>query len=250
VEAFVMARSLKIYNSKEELSVDAAELFFSEAKKAIIDHGKFTVALSGGSTPVPLFKLLSAAEYRSIIDWKYVHFFWADERCVPKDHSDSNFKLAYDLFLSKLPVPEQNVHRIRGELSAEEAATEYFTNLKKFFDQSEIPEFDLILLGVGSDGHTASIFPGSNSADIVSRNVISVYVKKMDSFRVSLSLQVLNNAAMVVFLVTGKSKALIVREILEDSNSSCPAARVIPAHGKAIWLIDKDAASLLDCLNK
>jgi 6-phosphogluconolactonase len=245
METFVRERSIKVYNLKKDLFLDAAELFFSEAKKAIKAHGKFSVAISGGSTPVPLYELLSSAEYRSRIDWKLIHFFWADERCVPKDHPDSNFRLAYELFLSKQPIPETNLHRIRGELDATVAASSYKTELMNFFSKSPLPAFDLVLLGVGTDGHTASIFPGSNSADINSRTVISVYVKKLDSYRVSLNLPVFDNAGTVAFIVTGKSKAHVLREILEDSNSDCPAARVNPKTGREIWFVDHDAASLL-----
>jgi 6-phosphogluconolactonase len=244
METFVTERLIKVYKTKEELFSDAAELFFSEAKIAINSHGKFSVALSGGSTPAPLYELLSSGEYRSRIDWKLIHFFWADERCVPKDHKDSNFRLAYELFLSKQPVPEPNLHRIRGELGAAQAASAYETDLMNFFSDSELPAFDLIFLGVGTDGHTASIFTEAESTDNVSRITLPVFVKKLDSYRVSLSLQVLNNALTAAFLVAGKSKAQIMREIIEG-RSDCPAAGVHPEQGRTIWLLDQEAASRL-----
>jgi 6-phosphogluconolactonase len=245
METFVKHRSIKVYNLKKDLFLDAAELFFSEAKKAIKAHGKFSVAISGGSTPIPLYELLSSAGYHSRIDWKLIHFFWADERCVPKDHPDSNFKTAYELFLSKLPIPETNLHRIHGELDATTAASAYEIELKTFFGESALPAFDLILLGVGADGHTASIFPEIISSDIISRTVIDVYIKKLDSYRVSLNIQVLDNSGTVAFIVTGKSKANVLREILEDGKSDFPAARVNPRTGRSIWFVDREAASLL-----
>ncbi len=240
-----MDRSIKIYNNKKNLFLDTAELFFSEAQKAINAHGKFSVAISGGSTPVPLYELLSSAEYRSRIDWKLIHFFWADERCVPKNHPDSNFKMAYELFLSKQPIPDSNIHRIHGELDAKTAASEYEIELMNYFGKSALPAIDLVFLGVGEDGHTASIFPGLNSGTINSRTVICVYVKRLKSNRVSLSLPVLDNSGTVAFIVIGNSKAHILREIFEDSNSDSPAAKVNPKAGRNLWFLDQDAASML-----
>lgn len=236
---------IKAYNSDSELFRAAADLFISEALKAIHERGKFSVALSGGSTPIPLYALLSSVEYRSKADWKRIHFFWCDERCVPKDHPDSNFKLAYDLLLSNLPVPEQNIHRIHGELEAADAAGLYETELSNYFGESIYPTFDLIFLGVGSDGHTASIFPELNIEAFSSRKVIAVHVMKLNSNRVSLNLPVLNNAATIAFLATGKSKAPILREILENNNAAYPAAQVEPQSGNLFWFLDTDAASLL-----
>ncbi len=245
METFVTRRLVKVYDTGTELFHDAADLFISEGTKAITEHGKFSVALSGGSTPVPLYSLLSSAEYRSKIDWKLIHFFWADERCVPKDHPASNFKLAYDLLLSKLPVPVKNFHRIHGELEAASAASLYESDLTDFFGKSSFPKFDLVFLGVGADGHTASLFPGIDPTDGTSRKVIYIYVKQMNSFRVTLTLPVLNNSGTVAFLVTGNSKATVLRKILENNDPDCPAARVNPRRGRSIWFIDQEAASLL-----
>jgi 6-phosphogluconolactonase len=217
----------------------------AEAAAAITGRGKFSVALSGGSTPAPFYSLLSTEQYRSRINWERIHFFWADERCVPQDHPDSNFRLALDLLLSKVPVPDTNIHRIPGELDPEEAANIYDEGLRVFFGDLTIPGFDLIYLGVGTDGHTASIFPDEKAVGNFTRAAVPVYVEKLGSHRVSLTLPVLNNAGMVVFLVTGKSKARIVRDILGGKNPDLPAARVNPTKGKSVWLLDLEAAKLL-----
>lgn len=240
-------RRIEVVKSIEDLSLKAAELFVSEAAAAIAVRGIFSVALSGGSTPAPVYSLLSNDEYRSRISWDRIHFFWADERCVPQDHTDSNYKLASDLLLSKIPVPKANIHRIQGELGPDRAANIYENALRFFFQDMPVPSLDLIFLGVGTDGHTASIFPNEAKANnTTTRTAIPVYVETPGIHRVSLTLPVLNNAGTVVFLVTGKTKARIVRDILEGINSGFPAARVNPDRGQAIWLIDHEAAKLLN----
>ena len=238
-------RTINISKSIEDLSRKAAELFTVEAGTAIAARGVFSVALSGGSTPAPFYSLLSSEYYRARIDWKRIHFFWTDERCVAKDHPDSNFGMAFNMLLSKVPVPDANIHRIPGELDPEEAASAYDRDLRTFFGNGTLPRFDLVYLGVGTDGHTASIFPGEKPVSDISETAVPVYVEKLGSHRISLTIPVLNNAAAVVFLVTGKSKAGIVRDIIEVKKPELPAAWVIPANGKSIWLLDLDAAGLL-----
>ncbi len=245
MEAPVTPRRVRIFNTIEDLARNAAELFIAEAEAAIASHGRFYIALSGGSTPGPLYSTLATDKYRSRTDWERIHFFWADERCVPKDHPDSNFRLASDLLLAKLTVPDCNVHRIPGEMTADLAAIAYERDLSRCFPSLSLPRFDLIFLGVGADGHTASIFPCGKAANDFSRTVIPVYAEKLDSHRVTLTMPVLNNARTVVFLVTGKTKADIVRNILVKNNPCCPAARINPTMGKAIWLLDREAAYLL-----
>jgi 6-phosphogluconolactonase len=241
----VTRRRIEVLNSIEDLSLKAAEVLVAEAAAAIAGRGKFSVALSGGSTPAPVYSLLSEDEYRSRIKWDRIHFFWADERCVPQDHPDSNYKLAFDLLLSKVPVPHSNIHRIQGELGPDRAANTYENELGTFFPDLPIPSFDLIFLGVGTDGHTASIFPNVVKDDNFARAAIPVYMEGTGIQRVSLTLPVLNNAGTVVFLVSGKAKSRIVRDVLEGTNSGFPAARVNPDWGQAIWLIDREAAELL-----
>jgi len=227
------------------LSRRGTELFVTAAVEAIGARGRFSVAVSGGSTPRPLFQLLATEEFRTRIDWERVHFFWADERCVPPDHPDSNFKAAYDLLLAKLPLPAANIHRIPGELAPLEAARAYERDLRGFFAGEHVPVFDLILLGVGEDGHTASLFPGKEGIGEKERSAVAVYVEKLHSHRVTLTLPVLNSARRVVFLVAGGEKAEIVREILEEGETRYPAALVAPPSGEVIWLLDREAAALL-----
>lgn len=232
-----MTRTIEIHDSVEEVSRRAADIF---AKEALAASGRFSVALSGGTTPGRLYSIL-ADEYAEIIRWEDVHFFSADERCVPKDHPSSNFKLANDLLLSRVPVPERNIHRIHGELGSDQAAITYERDLEGFFGLS-LPRFDLILLGAGSDGHTASIFPDSTVDS--AKTAVPVQIARLNSNRVTLTLPVLNNAATVVFVVTGENKAEIVRDVVVD-RVPFPAARVNPQEGNTVWLVDSSAAALL-----
>jgi 6-phosphogluconolactonase len=239
-------RRIEIFETADELSRRGAELFMSEATAAIVRQGKFSVAFSGGSTPRPLFQMLATDEYLTRAEWKGIHFFWADERCVPPDHPDCNFKLAFDLLLSKLPLTDTtHFHRITGEMPPDLAALAYERTLRDFFTGQPLPSFDLIILGVGVDGHTASIFPEERSVDNVSRYAVAVYVEKLASYRVTLTLPVINNARKVVFLVTGKEKANIVRNIIVDDNPQYPAAMVKPTGDTITWLLDRGAASAL-----
>ncbi|MGA7827226.1 MAG: 6-phosphogluconolactonase [Geobacteraceae bacterium] len=236
-------RDLEIFESAEAAAVRGADLFFTAAREAIAEQGRFTVALSGGSTPIPLFRRLAEEALGSGLDWSAVHIFWADERCVPPDHPESNYRLAEDLFLSKLPTPGATIHRVAGELSPDEAACHYETELVASFPDEEIPVFDLLLLGVGSDGHTASLFPGMDLERLASRKAVAVYVEKLQSSRVTLTLPVLVRARRTIFLVTGVAKATIVREILGDGEDCrCPASRVASTSARVTWLLDQEAA--------
>ena len=238
---------VRILPNLEVLSREAAAIYLRLSEKCISSKGRFVVALSGGSTPRRFYSLLSEVPYRDQVDWRRVHFFWADERCVPKEDEASNFKLAFDAFLSKVPVPEGNLHRIRGEKEPAEGAEGYEKEIGAFFGREGSPVFDLILLGVGEDGHTASLFPDSNALRETNRLVIPVYLRRPGFDRVTLSLPVLNQADHVLFLVSGRSKAAIVREILGEGakRKSYPAGLVQPVKGRVTWLIDEEAASEL-----
>ena len=238
-------RNIEIFDTAEELAHKAAEIFTLEAEAAATLRRSFSVALSGGSTPAPLFSTLAKDEYRTRINWNQVHFFWTDERCVPPDHPDSNFRLAFDLLISRLHIPDSNIHRIHGEMNPEKAAEIYEKDLKCHFHGISPPRFDLIFLGVGTDGHTASIFPDAEADDVFSRSAIPVHAKNVLSHRVSMTLPVLNNAKKIAFLVVGKEKSRIVCDILVRKNYSYPAGRIHPTKGNAIWLLDREAASEL-----
>lgn len=231
----------------EAISYQAASLFVTASRNAITEKMRFVVAISGGSTPRKLYGLLGSAEYSHQIDWHRVHFFWVDERCVPKDHEESNFKAAFDTLLSKVSIPVENIHRIRGEVDPEKATRDYENEIRVFFGTSDWPVFDLVILGMGEDGHTASLFPGSKALEEKERWVVPVYLEKHKINRITLTLPVLNRATQILFLVSGRSKATILSEILvgNHKNDKYPAGLIHPALGDLIWLIDQEAADKL-----
>ena len=224
-----------IFADPEELARGAAEYFVARRPE--------TVALSGGSTPKVMFELL-AQSYREQVPWADVQFFWSDERHVPPDNPESNYRMANEALLAHVPVAPENIHRVRSENpNAAEAAREYEQTLRDVTKQSW-PRLDLILLGVGTDGHTASIFPGSEVLHETKHLVAAPYVEKLKTYRITMTLPLINNAASVVFLVSGAEKAQIVKEVLEGGNKY-PAQVVRPAQGELIWMLDKDAAQSL-----
>jgi 6-phosphogluconolactonase len=156
---------IEVLSDLEALSLRAASIFVGASRNSIVTKKQFAVAISGGSTPRRLYALLGSEAYCHRVDWQHVHFFWVDERCVPKDDEASNFKTAFDTFLSKIALPDKNIHRIKGEEAPDKAARDYEEEIRRFFGESERPGFDLIILGVGEDGHTASLFPGSKSLE-------------------------------------------------------------------------------------
>ena len=238
-----------ICGDADELNRKAAERFVLLANEAAAKAGRFTAALSGGSTPRTLYSLLAMPDYKESIPWSQVHLFWGDERCVPPDHQDSNYRMAREALLSKITIPTDNVHRMAGEKEPQVAAVEYEEQLRKLFQPppGALPRFDLILLGLGEDGHTVSLFPGSEALDEQERLVIAPYIEKLQTHRITLSLPVINEAAVILFLVAGKSKSAIVKKVLAENaeSSALPAARVQPKNGKLTWLIDRDAAAEL-----
>jgi 6-phosphogluconolactonase len=240
-----MGLEIKIVPDAVTLAREAAQEFHRLAEAAVQERGRFAVALSGGNTPRSVYSLL-ASEHKQL-PWERIHVFFGDERHVPPDHPDSNFRMANESFLSKVPIPEKNIHRIRAELDVETAVTEYDQQLHDFFRlvDHDWPRFDLIFLGIGEDGHTASLFPGSKALAEASRRVAANWVEKFKTFRITLTFPVLNDASEVVFLVSGGSKARILSEILNPGAQKYPAQSVQPENGKLLWLVDEDAGSLL-----
>jgi 6-phosphogluconolactonase len=217
---------IRIFENSRELARGAAE--------HLVALAPLTIALSGGSTPKILYQIL-AEEFRDQVQWSSTQFFWSDERHVPPDHPDSNYRMAHEALLSRVPVPESNVHRVRSENpNAQEAADEY--------EKIVAPRLDLILLGLGTDGHTASIFPGSEVLHETKRLVAAPWVEKLDTYRITMTLPLLNNGASIVFLVSGAEKAAIVKEVLEGPKKY-PAQFVQPTEGELIWMLDRDAAA-------
>jgi 6-phosphogluconolactonase len=241
---------LEVVSNAAELARTAAHLFLDQSVAAVGKKGVFSVALSGGSTPKRLYELLANQDepFRGQLPWDKTHFFWTDERHVPPDNPESNYRMANEALLARAPVPRKQVHRMRGELAnAEEAAAEYEVDLKEFFAHEPLPRFDLVLLGLGTEGHTASIFPGSPVLEEEQRLVAAPWVEKLDSYRITLTPPVLNNAALVLFLVSGQEKAEILRDVLqrEVDQERLPAQAIKPANGRLLWLVDQAAASNL-----
>lgn len=246
---------IRVLATREELSRAAAEEFARLAAEAVRIRGRFAVALSGGSTPRVLHHLLSdeRAAFRGRIPWSDVHIFWGDERHVPPEHPDSNYGMARETLLTRVPVPPENVHRIPAENpDAAKAADEYAQTLRTFFGLAagELPRFDLILLGLGPDGHTASLFPGTDAVRERVKLVAAPWVERLDARRITLTPPVLNNAACVIFLVSGEEKARALRAVLEGpyQPDRLPAQAVRPVDGQRLWLVDRAAARLLSCL--
>jgi 6-phosphogluconolactonase len=191
---------------------------------------------------------LGSEAYCHRVDWQHVHLFWADERCVPKEDKASNFRTAFDTLLSKVALPDKNIHRIKGEEAPDKAARDYEEEIRRFFGGSERPGFDLMILGMGEDGHTASLFPGSKLLEETARLAIPVYLEGPEKNRITLTLPVFNNADQILFLVAGPSKAAMLSEILGEGEKKkgFPAGLIRPAHGNITWLIDQQAAGKLN----
>ena len=240
-----MGTQVKIVSDNATLARTAADEFHRMAEAAIQERGRFSVALSGGNTPRTVYSLL-ASEHKQL-PWNNIHIFFGDERHVPPEDPESNFLMASEALLSKVPIPEVNVHRIHAELDAQTAAAEYDQQLVNFFHLSnhDWPRFDLIFLGLGEDGHTASLFPASKALTESSRRVVANWVEKFQTFRITLTFPVLNNAAEVAFLVSGAGKAQILNQVLRPGAQKYPAQCVQPENGRLLWLVDQDAGSLL-----
>ena len=239
------------------LAQASADHFVTQAAQAIAQQGFFAVALSGGSTPQATYRLLATEEYAGRINWPLVHVFWTDERCVPPDDPLSNYRMARDALLEHVPLPPRNIHRMKGEIAPEVGAAEYETSLRSFFSRSPfgridsgastIPPFDLVLLGLGADGHTASLFPGTTAVREKVRWVIAHHISTLDQWRLTLTLPIINAAAQVTFIVSGTAKADTLRRVLTGpwSPNAFPAQVVQPASGRLLWLVDAEAGSLL-----
>ena len=238
---------IRVFDSVPELMQAAAEEVVRGAAEAVREHGFFAWALSGGSTPRDLYSLLARPQYRDRLPWSAIHVFWGDERHVPPDDPESNFRMAREAMLDAVPVPPQNIHRIHAEEpDAAVAAEAYETELQEFFHlaRNEWPRFDLLLLGLGKDAHTASLFPGGEAVHESERLVVAPWVAAQNTFRITLTPPVLNHARLVVFLVSGDDKAEPLRAVLEGARDPerWPAQIV---DGNRLWLVDRAAARLL-----
>jgi 6-phosphogluconolactonase len=238
---------ITIFADIDALSRGAAEMFTEAAKSAVDARGRFIVALSGGNTPRPMHELLAQPPFHAHLPWDRIHFFWGDERCVPLDDPRNNAANAIDQLLSKVPVNEAHIHRVESELPPREAARLYDKQLHEFFDKVS-PRFDLVFLGLGENGHTASLFPGTPILNETERWVSEVFVEEQDMYRVSLTAGTINQARRIVFLVAGEGKANVLHDILDGEREPerLPAQLIAPVDGELDWYVDESAAALLE----
>lgn len=234
---------VRVFPGLDQLSHGAAEFFAEVANASVQRGGDFFVALSGGSTPLRMYEILGR-DYHGRVPWMQTQLFWSDERCVPPDDPQSNYRMATEA-LASVAISPMNVHRMKGEDPPEDAAREYEAEMREAFkiSKSDIPRFDLILLGLGEEGHTASLFPGSPALKDMTHLVAAPYVEKLNAHRLTLTLPVINNAANVAFLVAGKNKREILARVLENGEGEkVPAQLVRPSRGKLYFFVDEAAA--------
>jgi len=243
----------EVYPDASQLAHAVADQFVILAREAIESRGRFAVALAGGATPKAAYALLATDEYATRVDWSRVHVFWGDERCVPPDHPTSNYRMAREALLDHVSLPQENVHRMRGELEPGQAASKYEDVLRAFFcppsrdRKAPTPGFDLVLLGMGDDGHTASLFPGTVAIHEQTRWVVAHYVEKLEAWRITLTPVAINAATNVTFVISGLAKAERLREVLNGPYQPhvLPAQIIYPDNGRLHWLVDQAAASSL-----
>ncbi len=243
-----MNGELRVCANGEDVAHAAADLFISSYSAAVADHGRFRVALSGGSTPWRAYELLAAPERRSQVNWEQVDVFWGDERYVPADDPVSNYRKTREALLERVPLPPSNVHRVRTEMSPPEAAAAYEDAIRKSFGRTAgIPMFDLVFLGLGTNGHTASLFPGSPLLRETTRLVAADFVAEVNMWRITMTAPLLNAARTIAFLLAGPDKAQVFRDVLCGPRDieRLPAQLIAPANGTLLWIVDQPAAALV-----
>jgi 6-phosphogluconolactonase len=236
---------ITVYPDHQSFIDGAAAFIAGLAVESIAARGRFTIALSGGSTPRPIYARLAAADYAARIDWGKVHVFFSDERCVPPDDAASNYRMAREALLDHVPLPPENIHRIRGEDDPAQAALAYEQDLQSLFSAAPVPAFDLICLGMGDDGHTASLFPGTAVLHEHERWVVAQYVEAVQTWRLTFTAPLINAARHVVFLVEGAQKSETLWRVLEGDYQPdvLPAQLIQPISGQAHWLVDAAGAT-------
>jgi len=241
------APNIHVFDDAEAVARAAAERIVDLANAAKQEKGSFSIALAGGSTPRRVYELLASEDFANRVEWRHVHVFFGDERCVPPSHADSNYRMANESLLSRAPLPEMNVHAMTGEGDAVANARLYEDDLREFFDGASWPAFDLILLGMGDDGHTASLFPGTEALGERTAWVVANWVDKFKSFRITLTAPAINHAARIMFIVTGAGKADRLPQILggERDPQHLPSQLIRPESGALDWYLDEAAAAKL-----
>ena len=236
-----------VFETAEQLALAAAERFVEYSNELQDMTERFSVALAGGNTPRGVYELLATEQFKNRVKWSQAHLFFGDERCVPPEHPDSNYAMAYEALISRVPIPAKNVHRILGESNPNEGALEYENELRAFFAGLAWPRFDLVLLGMGEDGHTASLFPDLAALKETSRWVVATRNEQSGQERITLTVPLFNHARRIMFLVTGKKKAQRLKEVLrpQPGSEQLPVQAITPIKGMLEWLVDAEAASLL-----
>ncbi|MDQ1408779.1 MAG: 6-phosphogluconolactonase [Acidobacteriaceae bacterium] len=244
-------REVYILKDNAAVAKSAAEEFVKMAQSAVTNHGSFSVALSGGSTPKLLYSLLATDPHlRARVPWDKMQLFFGDERHVGPDDEQSNFKMALETMITKAPLKPEQVHRMKGEYAdTERAAKEYEQDLRAHFHvkDAELPRLDLLLAGMGDEGHTLSLFPGTKALHAQGRTVVRNWIGKLYTDRITITAAVANNAEMILFMVAGKEKALALKGVLEGpyEPEQLPAQLLQPTNGQLLWLVDEAAGSLL-----
>ncbi|MDQ3800827.1 MAG: 6-phosphogluconolactonase [Acidobacteriota bacterium] len=246
MKASTQSCEVKIFPDVETLNEAAAGLIAEIAAKALQAGDKFSIALAGGSTPEALYKLLASGEFKNRIDWTKTLVFFGDERCVAPDEAESNYRMASEALLSRVPLLPENVFRLRGEIEPEKAVAEYEEIIKKTLGENA--RFDLVLLGMGDDGHTASLFPETKALRETERLVAANFVEKLNANRLTLTFRALNAAKNVLFLATGAKKAAMIKKVLSTETIDLPASLIKPENGSCFWFLDREAASLIESL--
>ena len=238
---------IRIFPDRDALVETAARLFAETAADAVAARGRFCGVLSGGSTPRPLYERLAGEPYGRGLPWERIHLFWGDERCVPPSDPRSNYGMVREVLLGRVPVPPENVHFMDGEAGPAHGAAAYEAELRRLFPGQRVPWFDLVLLGLGVDGHTASLFPGSPVLDVRDRLVVWDRPPDRGPERITLTLPVINQAGRILFLAVGEEKAGILARVLapRDRDPGLPAVRVRPHQGELLWFVDRAAARRL-----
>lgn len=240
-----MRPGIHVFDDPEGVARAAAERFVEIAHHSVERSGRFCVALAGGSTPKRVYELLSEKPLRERVSWGDVHVFFGDERAVPPDHAESNYRMASETLLSRVPLRAEHVHRIRGEGDAAASAKLYEDEMRAVFPGAEWPRLDLVMLGLGEDGHTASLFPGTEALEEAAAWVLGVWVEKLGAYRITLTATAINHAAHVLLVVSGKGKSVAVRKVIEggDDSARLPAQLIRPVNGSLEWFVDRAAAS-------
>jgi 6-phosphogluconolactonase len=242
-------RLIRVFPDQATTASAAAELFVERAADTQAKRGVFYVSLSGGSTPRQFHALLAASPLREKVDWSRIQFFWGDERCVPLNHPDSNYGMARDTLLDAVPVPADHIHRMRGEDDPARAAATYEAELRQVFGiaEDDIPIFDLLLTGMGPDGHTLSLFPRTDALDVTDRLVVANHVPQLNTNRITFTKTLANAAALVAFVIAGADKADALAEVLEGAPNAkqYPSQLIVPTIGELVYLVDAPAAAKL-----